>query len=232
MAWITCPWLRYLYLEAALVALRCRYYFIWKLAEGAGIITGLGFSGYDKNGKPTWNGLTNIYIFKIESMGCLRDITTYWNYKTGEWLKNYVYLRQTKNPNKDRIPGYSLYLTNMLSAFWHGFYPGYYLAFLYAAFTVNIARRVRAIFRPLVTKNTGKPDEIKLYPQFYVYDIVGRISTMWIFNYGFSTFVALSFSRSIIAYSNLVYTGHAILFVTFILLQVYDNFVTPKKKEQ
>jgi len=223
---------RYLYIEASLVGIRCRYYFIWKLSEGAGVITGLGFSGYDKNGKPTWLGLTNSYIFNIESMGCLRDITTYWNYKTGEWLKNYVYLRQTRNPNTDKIPGYSLYLTNTLSAFWHGFYPGYYMSFVYAAVTVNIARQVRAIFRPLVTKNTGKPDEIKLYPQFYVYDIVGRFLTVLIFNYGFVSFVGLSFSRAMIAYSNLAYTVHIVLIVSFILLQVYDYYMPPKKKEQ
>jgi len=150
---------RHVYLQAAVIGVRCKYYFIWKLAEGAGTLTGLGFSGYDKQGIPTWTRLTNIYLIKIESFGCLRDITTYWNCKTGEWLKNYIYFRQTKNPNKDRVPTYALYLTNTASAVWHGFYPGYYFAFVYAAFTTDIARQLRALFRPMATSHNGKEEK-------------------------------------------------------------------------
>jgi hypothetical protein len=33
---------------------RCQYYCAWKLVEAAVIVTGLGFNGYDSNGKPQW----------------------------------------------------------------------------------------------------------------------------------------------------------------------------------
>jgi lysophospholipid acyltransferase len=211
---------RHLYLILAVMGVRCKYYFIWKLSEGAGVLAGLGFEGYDNNGRTLWTRLTNVFLWKIESWGCLRDITTYWNYKTGEWLKIYVYFRQCRNPNTERPPGYALYLTNACSAFWHGFYPGYYLCFVYAAFSIDVARRIRTIFRPMVTVGQGK-EEKKIYPQYYLYDIVGRILSIWIFNFGFIPFAALSISRAIIGYNNTLYSGFIVCALGYILGKVW-----------
>jgi len=219
---------RHIYLSIAVLGIRCKYYFIWKLSEGAGNLAGLGFDGYDKEGNVLWTRLTNIYLWKIESFGCLRDITTFWNYKTGEWLKNYVYFRQTRNPNKDKPPTYALYLTNALSAFWHGFYPGYYFCFVFAAFSIDIARRIRVIFRPMVTYSQGK-EEKKIYPQYYLYDIIGRFFSIWIFNFGFIPFAALSISNSFIGFQNLAYSGYILTVIAFILVRVWPN---PKLKEK
>ena len=38
---------------------------------------------------------------------------------------------------------HSVFVTNMLSALWHGFYPGYYLAFFMVALGSIIGRKVR-----------------------------------------------------------------------------------------
>uniref|UniRef100_A0A6B2L2Y8 Uncharacterized protein n=1 Tax=Arcella intermedia TaxID=1963864 RepID=A0A6B2L2Y8_9EUKA len=221
---------RFMYLHVAVMGVRCRYYFIWKLAEGAGIMSGLGFGGYDEAGNPLWDGLSNIEVLKIEICASLRDVTTYWNIKTGEWLKNYVYFRQTRNPNKDRVPGYALYLTNTASAFWHGFYPGYYFSFLYAAFTTDIARQIRSIFRPLVTEGTGKNEKI-IYPKYYIYDVLGRIIALTTFNYGFLSFVALSIPQSYIAYQNLYFSGHILSLVVYAALYAYNATAKKPKKD-
>jgi lysophospholipid acyltransferase len=214
--------MRHIYGVLSICGIRCKYYFIWKLSEGAGILAGLGFGGYDKNGNPLWNRLTNIYISKIETFGCLRDITTYWNYKTAEWLKHYFYLRQTRDPNKDKIPAYALYLTNTLSAFWHGFYPGYYFTFVYAAIFIDIARRIRTIFRPYVTEGQGK-DEKKIYPIYYVYDILGRFFGMWIFTFGFQGFAGLSVANTIIGYSNLGWSGVILIFGSVLIFNFFPR---------
>jgi len=160
----------------------------------------------------------------------LRDITTFWNYKTAEWLKHYVYFRQTRNPNKDRTPTYALYLTNALSAFWHGFYPGYYLCFVYAAFSIDISRRIRNIFRPMVTIGQGK-DEQKIYPQYYLYDIAGRILSIWIFNFGFIPFAGLSIANALIGYHNFAYSGFIVCAIGFVFVRVWPP-APPKEKPQ
>ena len=64
------------------------------------------------------------------------------------WLKFYVYNR-TLVPNQK--PGF---MSNMavffVSAFWHGFYPFYYVMFFYCAFLVELSKdiyRSRIFFR-------------------------------------------------------------------------------------
>ena len=51
----------------------------------------------------------------------------YWNYQVHLWLKFYVMQRLVKPGQR---PGaFASILTFMISAFWHGFYPWYYLLF-------------------------------------------------------------------------------------------------------
>jgi lysophospholipid acyltransferase len=80
--------------------------------------------------------------------------------KTAEWLRIYVYDRvQDPKSNTPRYlvsivscltnycSGYAMLVTNTISAFWHGFYPGYYLAFGFASFIIEEMRMCRATIR-------------------------------------------------------------------------------------
>jgi len=195
------------YLYFSLLPVRCQYYFIWKLAEGAGNLSGLGYTGKDKEGNDTWNRLNNVVPKSIEFPSSVREITIDWNVKTGDWLRNYVYMRQTDDPVKQQPPKHALYLTNASSAFWHGFYPGYYCSFIFAAFVVDIARGLRAHFRPMVTIKNGK-EETPIQPQKKVYDALGTLLSLLTFNYGQASFVGLSLSRSFVFYNNFYWCGH------------------------
>lgn len=66
---------------------RGRYYFIWLLAESINNCAGLGFAGYDEQGQPKWDLISNINIWQIESATNLRVIAMYWNAVTGLWLR-------------------------------------------------------------------------------------------------------------------------------------------------
>lgn len=53
-----------------------------------------------------------------------------WNISIHHWLKNYIFIRVVRSR-----PNYTVMaslLTFMVSAIWHGFYPGYYHFFLMA----------------------------------------------------------------------------------------------------
>ncbi|WP_410961968.1 MBOAT family O-acyltransferase, partial [Salmonella sp. SAL4359] len=50
------------------------------------------------------------------------------------------------------------YVTNLVSAFWHGFYPGYYIAFAKASFEIDIFRQLRGKFRPMFTKTVANKE--------------------------------------------------------------------------
>jgi len=211
------------YIWIATFGVRNKYYFIWKLTEGSGVLSGLGYGGVDESGNPKWDRLTNIEVWKVESCTAARDISTFWNSKTGDWLKNYIYFRQSKNPASGSVPTYALYLTNTASAFWHGFYPGYYLSFVFTAITVDLSRQVHSFMRPYV-ESSERAKQIGEY--------LSRLIAIITLNYGFLSFIGLSMDRSLNAFRSVGYFGHITVFLIYVGLYVAKRIIkkprTPK----
>lgn len=118
---------------------RIKYYAAWSLAEGACILTGMGYNGVDPvTGKISWNRLQNINPWGVELAPNIRGYLGNWNINTNQWLRNYVYLRVTP---KGKKPGFrASFITFTTSALWHGFYPGYYLSFVLASLLQTVAK--------------------------------------------------------------------------------------------
>lgn len=118
---------------------RLKYYGVWALTEGACILSGLGYNGVDQaTGKVSWNKLENVNPWGVETAQNSRAYLGNWNMNTNNWLRNYIYLRVTP---KGKKPGFRASMaTFVTSAFWHGFYPGYYLSFVAASFIQTIAK--------------------------------------------------------------------------------------------
>ena len=118
---------------------RMKYYGVWSLTEGACILSGMGYKGINPTtGKVDWNRLQNVNPWGIETAQNSRAYLENWNQNTNHWLRHYMYLRVTP---KGKKPGFRASLaTFTTSAFWHGFYPGYYLSFVLAAFLQTIAK--------------------------------------------------------------------------------------------
>ncbi|RUS33129.1 MBOAT, membrane-bound O-acyltransferase family-domain-containing protein, partial [Jimgerdemannia flammicorona] len=116
---------RFLFVQVVSFCVRVKYYIIWLMAEGACILCGLGFNGYDaKTGTAKWNRVPNIDVVGYETAQNIKELLESWNMRTNVWLKNYVYLRVTPPGAK---PGFlSTLVTFGTSALWHGFHPGYY----------------------------------------------------------------------------------------------------------
>lgn len=119
---------------------RTKYYGVWFLAEGSCILAGLGYNGIDPaTGSVSWSRLQNINPWGVESAQNSRAYLENWNMNTNKWLRYYIYLRVTPRNKK---PGFRASMaTFVTSAFWHGFYPGYYLAFVLASFVQTAAKR-------------------------------------------------------------------------------------------
>jgi lysophospholipid acyltransferase len=107
----------FLYISIGLV--RFKYYFAWSLAEIKFIISGMW--------KYTSHKGRNIDIPAIETAGSPHQLLNAWNISVNLWLKNCVYKVLL---GLDIARGYAIISTNIVSALWHGFYPGYYLAFI------------------------------------------------------------------------------------------------------
>ena len=118
---------------------RLKYYGVWAFTEGACILSGLGYKGVDpKTGRVRWDRLQNVAPWPLETAQNTRAYLENWNMNTNHWLRNYMYLRVTP---KGKKPGFRASMaTFVTSAFWHGFYPGYYLTFVLASFLQTVAK--------------------------------------------------------------------------------------------
>lgn len=121
------------------LATRLKYYGVWSLTEGACIMSGLGYNGFDpQSGKVFWNRLENVNPYSLETAQNSYGYLGSWNKNTNHWLRNYVYLRVTP---KGKKPGFRASMaTFATSAVWHGFYPGYYLTFVLGSFIQTAAK--------------------------------------------------------------------------------------------
>lgn len=175
---------------------RLKYYGVWSLTEGACILSGLGYQGVDPvTGKVSWDRLRNVDPWGVESAQNTRAYLGSWNINTNNWLRNYMYLRVTP---KGKKPGYRATLaTFVTSAFWHGFYPGYYLTFVLASFVQNVGKNCRRHLRPFfLSPTTGEPTPYKIY-----YNIISYLVTQLTFSYTTAPFVLLSLHDSFLVWS-------------------------------
>lgn len=201
------PWLyRYFYCWVALFALREKYYFGWKNAEGAQNTWYAGFDGVDEKGEPLgWEAANNVDVIGFEMAPDVQLMTRNWNKKTSNWLTRYVYMRT----------GGNLIAVYSLSAFWHGFYPGYYMFFLSVPLATFCDRLAKKKLSPYFSQN-----------RWSLYGIAGMLATTITVNYMILSFVMLAKEWSIQAWTSHYYFGHIGALAFYIILSVMPS---PKK---
>ncbi|PGH06624.1 lysophospholipid acyltransferase [Blastomyces parvus] len=181
---------------------RLKYYGVWSLTEGACILSGMGYNGFDPNtGKVSWNRLENVNPKGLETAQSPHAYLSNWNKNTNHWLKNYMYLRVTP---KGKKPGFRASLaTFVTSAFWHGFLPGYYFTFILGAFIQTTAKKFRRNVRPFfLTPDGSSPTPYKRF-----YDILSWLTTQLALSFIAAPFVILHFKPSIHVWSSVYYYG-------------------------
>jgi hypothetical protein len=200
---------RYGYMWVALCAIRQKYYFGWKNAEGANNIWYAGFDGFDEKGQALgWETSNNIVILGFEFAPDVQSMTKNWNIKTSSWLTRYVYIRT----------GGSLLAVYSLSAFWHGFYPGYYMFFFSVPIITLCDRLAKKKISPYFSSS-----------QLSLYGLAGSVLTTVSVNYMISAFIMLAGSWAWRTYKSFYFLGHILSVAFFGLLTVLPN---PKKKEK
>ncbi|TRX92438.1 hypothetical protein FHL15_006605 [Xylaria flabelliformis] len=188
---------------------RTKYYGVWFLAEGSCILAGLGFNGIDPTtGRVSWNRLQNINPWGVEFAQNSRAYLENWNMNTNKWLRYYIYLRVTP---RNRKPGFRASMaTFVTSAFWHGFYPGYYLAFVLASFVQTAAKHCRRNLRPFFLD----PLSQKPLPNKKYYDLASWLATQTTFSFVASPFIILGFKESLQVWSRVNFYAIITIFAT------------------
>lgn len=186
-------------------ASRPKFYFAWTLADAVNNAAGFGFSGMDEHGKPSWDLLCNINIVGIETATSYKTFIDNWNIRTGLWLKMVCY---------DRATRYRLPLTFVLSALWHGLYPGYYFTFLTGIPFTIAARAMRKSVRHYFLGSKI----LKLG-----YDIVTWAATQLAISYTVMPFLLLAVEPTVIYYRSVYFHGHVLSILAAVALHRRHN---------
>lgn len=119
------------------------------LIDTANIASGLGFNGLSESKEPRWDRVAAVRVWDIEFSYKVKDFLDAWNISVHKWLKYYVYLRLIKK-DKRGIQIVPILTTFVVSAIWHGFYPGYYLFFISSGlldYQFKLGSRLWVLFR-------------------------------------------------------------------------------------
>ena len=210
-AFLAKPWVvRYAYTWLGLLfSIRPKYYFGWMNAEGANNVWYAGFEGFDEKGNALgWENSSNVDIWEFETAPNTQTLSKAWNKKTSLWLTRYVYYRTNGN----------LFAVYMTSAFWHGFYPGYYLFFLSMPLVTMAERMARKKLSPRFSS-----------AKWSLYGMAGIFMTSLVMEYMVTAFVMLALDRSLDLYRANYYFGHILCVVGYVVLMFVPK---PPKKEK
>jgi len=216
------PVVRFAHLMVAIFAYRLKFYFAWKVAEGASVMGGFGFEGYDAEGKEKgWRGVENVDILSFEASSNMQSFTRHWNKRTQGWLERYTYHRS----------GRSLLATYFISALWHGLYPGFFFMFMFFPVMTNIERLVKAKINPLIVpgydgyNNSTYPNTTaaKAYWALCVF------CTMQSVSYVTQTFSLKSLDACLTGLGAHGFVPHMFFFGLYVLLELLPSPRRPKK---
>jgi len=214
------PVVRFVRLMVAILAYRLKYYFAWKVAEGASVMAGFGFEGYSADGKEIgWKGVENVDIYSFETSVNMQSFTRHWNKRTQGWLERYTYNRTNR----------SLLITYFVSAIWHGLYPGFFFMFMFFPVMTNIERLVKAKINPIIVPGYDGFN-VSTYPKGVVPQIYWAFSvvcTMWSVSYVTQTFTLGTLENSLTALRGHGYVPHLFFLALYLILEII-----PVKKQR
>uniref|UniRef100_H0VB94 Membrane bound O-acyltransferase domain containing 1 n=1 Tax=Cavia porcellus TaxID=10141 RepID=H0VB94_CAVPO len=134
-----------------------------------------------------------------------------WNIQTAAWLKCVCY---------ERVPWYPTVLTFILSALWHGVYPGYYFTFLTGVLVTLAARAVRNNFRQYFHSSKALKG---------VYDVVTWAATQLAISYIAAPFVMLAVEPTISLYKSMYFYLHIISLLVVLFLPIKPQAHKPRQ---
>nr|CAG8433890.1 8260_t:CDS:2 [Entrophospora candida] len=179
-----------------------KYLGVWSLTEGSCALSGISFNGYDDNGKPEWNCLSNVDKWKFEFATSLNAIVGSFNTNTNLWTKIYIFKRLIflGNKNLSNI-GALLFL-----ALWHGLHIGYFICFSLEFLDMEgekrWAKRFESYTKPLYYNDKESLSSIKTQTLKKLHLLlcwIGQTSALY---YSMISFELLKLEHIVIAYNS------------------------------
>lgn len=231
---------KFIYFWISITASRFKYYFAWYFGDAGCVATGFGFNGIVvHDGKivgSKWDRVSNCDVLAVESAPHMSDVTNNWNMGVNNWLKNYVYFR-VEAPRwviKMGIPQKTFMnlVTKITSAFWHGFYPSYYMFFLGAWLAGEMDDALRASFEPVQSAH-AKKDRAKSFWKgpTSLYECVSWVLCMTVLNFWGVTFVLLRADYAWQFGANMYFLGVTLPIAVILVCKLFFRPKRVKKTE-
>ena len=102
---------------------------------------------------PKFDKVENVRCLEIMTSLDCRNLWKSWNISIHHWLKNYVYLRWVSRQRKNSLT--PVMLTFLVSAIWHGFYPGYLVIQFFDLLAILLLRSYLQLYSRSYFKDEG-----------------------------------------------------------------------------
>lgn len=131
--------MKMVYIYVIMTVKRFFYYGPFKFTTGAFIASGLGYCGPNSKPGKQWDRVVGVYVLDVELAMSATTMLRAWNHQVHLWLKYYIQDRIQRGSRPTFLESMS---TFVVSAFWHGFYPSYYIMFVLAAILNEINKDI------------------------------------------------------------------------------------------
>lgn len=224
-------WYRAFYMTPSFFNFRMRIYAGFILGECVCIAMGLGaypaasnpqpgagptnYAALEEMEKTTHNWVIvpysfetvkNIYEYGSEFWPTIREGIRSWNRTVQYWLASFVYKRlSASKPTK-------IAFTMLVSSFWHGVHPGYYLCLCSAPLFLLAEVEVEKAFKHSAS-----------YPQQVVFDWLWWLIKMQSFAYMGMPFLLLDISSSLKFWQSVYFCGHIFIVAIYAVAKWVNN---------
>uniref|UniRef100_A0A8C6WYG0 Lysophospholipid acyltransferase 5 n=1 Tax=Neogobius melanostomus TaxID=47308 RepID=A0A8C6WYG0_9GOBI len=199
-----------------------KYVCCWVIAEGACILSGLGYNGVGPDGQHLWNACTNMKVWLFETTPLFQGTIRSFNINTNAWAARNVFKRLKFVGNKT----VSHVTTLFFLAIWHGLHSGYIMCFSMEFFIIIIERQAQALVRdsPVLSSMANSA----LYPVIYV---VQQFIHWFLMGYSLMPFCLFYYDKWLQVYLSVYFCGHICLILTFLILPYLRKALVPKKDQ-
>lgn len=188
--------------------IKVRYYVAWKLSEAGCVASGFSYEG-NQGGSAKWNRVLGCEILKIEFSWTIKTAIEGWNVSVSNWLRRYSYERILNSSEKPspKLRSIAQHGTFILSAFWHGFYPAYYVFFFNFSILSEVTKMVYI-------------RDFTHYPAYKLLRIVAWVCMAFVSHHiGFS-FILLGLREAYLGYAGVSFIPIGGLFAVWGLLKL------------
>jgi len=212
-------WQKIVTMDIASFVTRLKYYTGWLIATGNCVMSGFSYNGKDAKGSNRWDRVVSVRPIEHETQDNLKDRLEAWNTSVQVWLKRYIFFRVCREDEVRTNPKRAALASNvtfMISAFWHGFYPAYYLVF----FQLFLMQQVSKYIYYWKHLFTWIPSPIQF--------IIRWLCTAWLIDFLAIAFVTLEIDKFLPVWKELYYYPTILVSFFYILFMIVGM---PKRKK-